>query len=531
MKKNLFLRLCLIMIALLSFHSCRQDLLPDKETYHNSSAFQLTSKRISLGESKHKTTLIPQLEKSKEEIKKIKTDIHGKAVTYGNGVSIDTDDVIYIENGPDYHTYTFAITRQGAPADAPLENLILTPLSDGTYRELIYSYDLTELEKQNMAQGLYVDVKNKVTVTELSQGTYNSNGQIMKINCQWSSSTIWETCGAGVHGSWNIEEWHLCKDPVPPRAYAVMTFGCGNDGGGDGGGSNTPSTGDGGSNGGGDGEDDGEDGEEPPCNENGVLTGPQTPGFYDLDGCSGIPSQPNSPLLTPCKRAARAAKAAKNIMNDTHISSKVESLQPSVATDSLEKGFNFGIGMSAGYSVSGTYTGTATGLSNMPNTETGFTVHGSFHTHPTLKAYECFSPADFYKFNENNQSNANFSTMFTLGASGGVYNVAITDPVKFNNFTNNYAKGIYLDVEGHWKEKSIVRIDSDKVEREFIKQGQTEDEAFALAQAFVLKKYDLGISISKKDSNGDFKPIFVNEVKDPLDPTKVNYEQTETCNL
>ncbi len=238
----------------------------------------------------------------------------------------------------------------------------------------------------------------------------------------------------------------------------------------------------------------------------------------------------NKFLTSPCEKATNGAVVAKEIVNSINISSKISNLQPAIATDQFEKGFNFGKNTSGTYAVSGTYTGTLTGL-NMPDTEVGFTVAGSFHTHPTLDAYECFSPADFYKFSENNQSNSNFSTMFTLGSLGGVYNVVITDPVKFNNFTNNYAKGVYLDAEGHWKENSIIRIDFEFVKKHFLDQQKTEDEAFALAQAFVLKKYDLGINISKKDSNGDFKPIFVNEIKDPLDPTKVSYEQTETCNL
>jgi len=80
MKKKLFLRLCLIMIALLSFQSCRQDLLPEKETYNNKSAFQLTSQRISLSEAKHKARLLPELEKAEKEVEKQKLNIQGKFV-------------------------------------------------------------------------------------------------------------------------------------------------------------------------------------------------------------------------------------------------------------------------------------------------------------------------------------------------------------------------------------------------------------------------------------------------------------------
>ncbi|WP_332453613.1 hypothetical protein, partial [Chryseobacterium aquaticum] len=144
MKKNLLLRLYLIMIALLSLPSCQQDILQEQETYHNTSAFQLTSKRISLNEAKHKANLTTELEKAKKTLKTFsKNNVQGKIVNYGNGFSVDTDNVTYIENGPNFHTYTFNLTRDNAlPAD-PVENLVLVPMTDGTYKELLVTYNLT----------------------------------------------------------------------------------------------------------------------------------------------------------------------------------------------------------------------------------------------------------------------------------------------------------------------------------------------------------------------------------------------------
>ncbi|WP_235815357.1 hypothetical protein, partial [Chryseobacterium sp. Hurlbut01] len=92
MKNKLIVRLSLMMAVVLSTYSCRQDLLPEKETYHNTSAFQLTSKRISLDEAKHKDKLIPELQKAKKEVEKQKLNIQGKLVDIGNGIMIDTDE-------------------------------------------------------------------------------------------------------------------------------------------------------------------------------------------------------------------------------------------------------------------------------------------------------------------------------------------------------------------------------------------------------------------------------------------------------
>lgn len=144
MKKNLFLRLCLILMVYITAYSCRQDLLPEKETYNNTSAFQLTSKRISLNESKHKAKLLPELGKAEKEVEKQQLNIQGKLVNVGNGIIIDTDEVIYIENGPDFHTYTFSVIRENMSVNAPVENLLLTPQPDGTYRTFHIVLNLSE---------------------------------------------------------------------------------------------------------------------------------------------------------------------------------------------------------------------------------------------------------------------------------------------------------------------------------------------------------------------------------------------------
>ncbi|MCA6069003.1 hypothetical protein JI747_017695 [Chryseobacterium sp. RG1] len=149
MKKNYALGLLLLAAMLLFLHSCRNDYLQDQaESYSNASKFQLTSRRISLNEAKHKAKLIPELNKAEAKIKaKVISNINGKVISYGNGVSIDTDDVIYIEKGPDIHSYTFHINRENASEDAPVENLLLSPLPDGTYREFLVSYYLFPLPK------------------------------------------------------------------------------------------------------------------------------------------------------------------------------------------------------------------------------------------------------------------------------------------------------------------------------------------------------------------------------------------------
>lgn len=231
MKKNLFLRLCLMMAVVLSTYSCQQDILHEQETYNNTSAFQLTSKRISLDESQHKAKLLPELKKAEAEFNAFsKTNAQGKTVNYGNGVSIDTNDVIYIENGTGFHSYTFNIKHDNAAADAPVENLVLSPLADGTYRELLLTYNLTLQEKQLLESGISVETHGKISITELAQGTYSNSGILSKTNmsCEWREEPSYSACSSNEHfnGEALVSQGGPCKATTPSQLYTVVTYKC-----------------------------------------------------------------------------------------------------------------------------------------------------------------------------------------------------------------------------------------------------------------------------------------------------------------
>ncbi|SDM05272.1 hypothetical protein, partial [Chryseobacterium taihuense] len=113
MKKKLFLRLCLMFLVGVSAFSCRTEEFHNEEEAHGSTQFRLTTQRISLSEAKHKAKLLTELKEAEEKFKVFsKTSTQGKIIHYANGVSIDADQVTYIENGPNFHTYTFHLTRQ-----------------------------------------------------------------------------------------------------------------------------------------------------------------------------------------------------------------------------------------------------------------------------------------------------------------------------------------------------------------------------------------------------------------------------------
>ncbi|MBB4804878.1 hypothetical protein HNP38_000150 [Chryseobacterium defluvii] len=296
MKRNIISRLLIAAALLTIIGSCRNDQFPEQETYNNSSQFQLTSKRISLNESKHKARLLPELEKAEAEFKaKTKTNVFGKVVNYGNGISINTDDVIYIENGPDFYTYTFKIERENAPENAPVENLVLSPLSDGSWREMLITYHLTDQEKQTMNAGGIVDLTGKVEYTPLESGTYSS-AMKQDLVCYYKTSSYYTSCSENAHhhGEASDEDGGPCQADVQSVLVITVTRVCDmvgtETGSGTEPGVSHPQTG------GGENTNNGINNPNNPCGGNGVPTQPQDPNstLGTQEGCNtGVPTLPN----------------------------------------------------------------------------------------------------------------------------------------------------------------------------------------------------------------------------------------------
>lgn len=182
MKNKIYLLLLLMVLA-----ACRSDYLQDAEQRNDLINNGLITKIISLNESKHKTKLLLELSNSKEMLSKpsIKNTL-GKTVNYGDSVSINTDHVVYIENG-NYHNYIFKINRTNSQVNEPIENLLLTPLPDGSYKEYLIEYFITEQEQLLFESGGWTIPQNKIRMRQLTAGTYNNGGLIQTLslqNCQ-----------------------------------------------------------------------------------------------------------------------------------------------------------------------------------------------------------------------------------------------------------------------------------------------------------------------------------------------------------
>ncbi|MDY0090830.1 MAG: hypothetical protein RBR78_10765 [Flavobacteriaceae bacterium] len=412
---------------------------------------------------------------------------------------VTTEDVV---------SYTFHISRDSLLIDDSFENLVILTDSINTVRAYIIKYNLlSEPVYLNEHDSYIVDTEKEVTPiifnsTQARISVIGNDGcTVLTLMCPYEHP---HPAGGG-----------CIAEDRGDLYWVADSSGCGGGGGGSSNGNTGTSPGNGNSSGNQNGGGSGNGGTR---SVSPIVTTP-----VGLDGIT---------INDPCINAAQGNQKSKNIFNEPNFQLKLNQINTTLATDTVEKGFAFGIKTDDNsFTTSEIITGTTTTSVVLPVTAANYNVTGNVHTHP-VDGFDSFSPMDFYGFHTSHTANSNFSTMFVLGANGEVYSLTITDPVKFTNFAGLFPVADHFDpVTQGWKVGSPIEKAFMDALRNFRDKGKSWDEAYALANAYVLRKYNAGMSISKKDSNGDFKTLFVEEKKDPNDDTKTIYEQTSTCNL
>ncbi len=156
-----------------------------------------------------------KIETISRNIKQKENHLHNKdVVSSEHGFTINTNQVTYIENNDGtYHSYTFLIERE--VETTILENLLLSLQSDGSYKMALLTYNITAQEKEDIANGLSVDVSNKVNSVEI-----NEEGLITDIfsKDEFCTKIIETYCSAGLH------PYGYFADGVPCDGYTENTI-------------------------------------------------------------------------------------------------------------------------------------------------------------------------------------------------------------------------------------------------------------------------------------------------------------------
>ncbi len=100
----------------------------------------------------------------------------------------------------------------------------------------------------------------------------------------------------------------------------------------------------------------------------------------------------------------------------------------------------------------------------------------------------------------------------------------------FIRFQDNFPKDIYLTDKDEWKEGTSIYNDYTNVYDSFLANGKSDNEADFLAMSFITNKYNMGLGISKQDSDGNFNSTFVNESKNQSSG-KSEFSESSDCNF
>ncbi|MEZ7508005.1 hypothetical protein QO190_02315 [Cloacibacterium sp. Arc13] len=546
--KRLNYYLGIVVLLIITIVSCRNEIFTEKTEQIDPNAILFKSNVVSLSQSKHRNKLLPEISATKKKLSnaKYKTS-NGKIINFGD-ISLDTDHVVYIENGQNYHNYIFKITRENGTENLPLENILFTPLPDGSYKEFLISYNITQQERQALEQGIWRVPKERITINEIKKGTY-SNTIFQKTSsetCNWVAVDTYTFCSANVH--FHGEGYPDCTAEIKSQLVTTFVLKCESVDDGSstsGGGTSSGGTWEGGTgdtDGTQDGGTDGSGGGTSPCSGTGIYTQPQDPSYSTGDCEDGVPLLPNlgigSPHATPtpCEKIVTENTKLKSITDKELFISNKNTITANINTDTNEKSFSYGVDSNNVFKTTPIKESTTGNSVGIDVTYTGLTVQGGTHTH-YKNLYASFSIRDFYLFKNSNASNSNFKNYFAFGADGHTYALSITDEEKFNNFLTNYPLSTFYDATNdEWNANENIGQDYKLAYKQFMNDGKTDDEADALAQALVLNKYGAGMSISRQESDGTFKGLFINETKVPMNVGGIFinvsvFTQIDNCNL
>ncbi|WP_116787210.1 hypothetical protein [Flavobacterium psychrotrophum] len=134
---------------------------------------------------------------------------------------VNTDSILRIDKGS-YHSLTFSIYR--LPDSGKTENLVLSSVPNGDYSAQLYTYNLSEVEKDYLIDGKPTLFKNLVTRTPLP--LFKSSSVAAKITQVWYTELVIIGCshitnGVSTHNGSNISSWGGCHADRKPQLLVL----------------------------------------------------------------------------------------------------------------------------------------------------------------------------------------------------------------------------------------------------------------------------------------------------------------------
>lgn len=257
-------------------------------------------------------------------------------------------------------------------------------------------------------------------------------------------------------------------------------------------------------------------------------------------GNGGTGFDANLPTITgnpDCDKAANATVSANILINYINVKPKLDTLANFAITKSIEYGVTISKQIGDNYPIaSDPYTQNYAGQVIIYAPTNGDYIANA-HSHSEGGSPPP-SPADFYAAMGNAVNYTTFSTSFIYASDGSVYAIMVNNRQNAQNFLANYPRSTNLSANG--KEiigNSTMAIKFNEILNGFVQgrfpnySGNSQKDGLETALAWVLNKYNSGMSIAKMDDNGNFKALTAKSFNhyDAAGQQNVTAYKTETC--
>jgi hypothetical protein len=238
-----------------------------------------------------------------------------------------------------------------------------------------------------------------------------------------------------------------------------------------------------------------------------------------------LPGTPNPPppVTNPCNGSATGevnTTGPANIHTPAY-QGAITALTATLPTDATEKSAFLGINPTNGQFE----TETPSGANNNSNTSygnpgqfTNFLPFAGVHTH-TVGEYDAPSAGDVYNMAIYNPANPSYTASYVVCGSDNTTTVlVVTDRTKLAAFLANYPAASNVTIDGQYSTNSPLYGDFTNVKNTIdaaaiaagtnvVGGDATDMAAFRAAAAYVLDKYDTGLSISIENADGTFSQV------------------------
>lgn len=199
------------------------------------------------------------------------------------------------------------------------------------------------------------------------------------------------------------------------------------------------------------------------------------------------------PYSDPCEDAKAGADWATGFAKDAVFNAALKNITQAFQSDIKEHAVTFGKDANNNIFSSGIANGSATGAT-IPNITNAF---ADLHNHPSNMPPDA---GDFYGLIDINRNNNGYDSRFVVTPTGTVYALLVIYPAEATAFNIKYPRQVPA-FPGGPPGFPVAIVDEF---REIKYRFNSNDE---MAMAYILEKYQAGVSLLKQDSNGVFKKL------------------------